>query len=124
MAAHNKSKNTFDFLQRNTHRVNEAYAYQLPLTPNPHPYKNDSQYWLFSDLYNLFGGQYVGRHKDIDNTMQTAITFSDFEKFYCDVEKIFKHSSTPISSMGGNFNSCTNKSIASSSNLLDSSLRA
>lgn len=80
MAAHNKSKNTFDFLQKNTHRVNEAYAYQLPLTPNPHPYKNDSQYWLFSDLYNLFGGQYVGRHKDIDNTMQTAITFSDFEK--------------------------------------------
>lgn len=26
------------------------------------------------------------------------LDFSDFEKFYCDVEKIFKHSSTPITS--------------------------
>ena len=75
-----KSQHTFNFLQQHTHRVNEDYLNQLPLYKNTEKSQNDSQYWLFSDLYNLFGPIYVGDHSNIINTTATSINLSNFEK--------------------------------------------
>ena len=46
---------TFNTLQHTKHRVNENIAPSLFPTADE---LNDTEYWLFSDLYNLFGEQY------------------------------------------------------------------
>lgn len=65
---------TFNILQRkvrHTHNDN-ATLFSPPI--------RDAEYWLFSDLYNLFGQNYVGTHENIPDTMRHTITESDFNK--------------------------------------------
>lgn len=65
-----KSRQIYDYLQNCVHHVNEDVSPSLfPTQDN----NNNSEYWLFSDLYNLFGAPYVGIHNNIDNTVQIAI---------------------------------------------------
>lgn len=75
-----KSQHTFEFLQKHAHKVNEDYINQLPLYKKIERSKNTTQYWYFSDLYNLFGPIYVGTHNNIFNTTANSIKLSNFEK--------------------------------------------
>ncbi len=70
----------FNTLSKHVHHVNESHVDELPLFHDVELYNNDAEYWLFSDLYNLFGSAYVGEHKHIQYTMSTAIKSSNFEK--------------------------------------------
>lgn len=76
----NKSLDTFKFLESHAHRISDDYADRLPLTEEIKNKNNDAQYWLFSDLYNLFGYYYMGQHNNIIDTIGSTIRFSDFQK--------------------------------------------
>lgn len=78
--ADKKSLHTFNFLQNHVHRVSDDYADRLPLPEELINKNNNTEYWLFSDLYNLFGYPYVGLHNNIIDTIGTTIKFSDFQK--------------------------------------------
>lgn len=73
-------QNDFQFLQENIHHLNDDYKNTLPLDTLKDQQQNDSEYWLFSDLYNLFGYQYVGYHNNIIDTIGNTITFTDYQK--------------------------------------------
>ena len=68
---------TFNTLQHTKHRVNENIAPSLFPTADE---LNDTEYWLFSDLYNLFGEQYMGTPNKIPDTFLSTINFSEFNK--------------------------------------------
>ena len=68
---------TFNTLQHTKHRVNENIAPNLFPTADE---LNDTEYWLFSDLYNLFGEQYMGTPNKIPDTFLSTINFSEFNK--------------------------------------------
>lgn len=71
-------QNIFSALEQAKHRVNENATPSLFPTDTE---LNDTEYWLFSDLYNIFGSSYTGtaRELPINITEQTSM-FNDFEK--------------------------------------------
>lgn len=76
----NKTINVYNSLRDTTRRMGDNYDGQLPLFGEKQSYENDTKYWLFSDLYNIFGSHHVGHHNDIASTLQSAITFSNFRQ--------------------------------------------
>lgn len=75
-----KSLYTFNFLQSHMHRVGDDCTGRLPLFDEPVNKNIDTEYWLFSDLYNIFGYSYMGAHQNITDTIRSTIKFSDFQK--------------------------------------------
>lgn len=73
-------KSLYNFLQSHIHRVSDDYADRLPLPEESINKNNNTEYWLFSDLYNLFGYPYLGSHKNIVDTVGATIKFSDYQK--------------------------------------------
>ncbi len=67
----------FNKLKQSTHSVGENAF--LPLFGDTQNI-NNSEYWLFSDLYNIFNGAYVGNHQSIYATVQENISFPEFKK--------------------------------------------
>lgn len=79
MSSH-QLKRTFISLQKYAHNVNEEYIKHPALYKKLPVYKNNSQYWLFSDLYNIFGPRYMNEHNQIVLTMGENITEAKFKK--------------------------------------------
>ena len=63
--ANNKLERTFDFLQKHLHYTDEDYVNHPEFKKIADFKIKHTEYWLFSDLYNLFGPQYVGTHERI-----------------------------------------------------------
>lgn len=70
-------EDTFNTLQSTKHRVNENIAPTLFPTESE---LNNTEYWLFSDLYNLFGETHMGAPNQITDTFLFTVKFSDFDK--------------------------------------------
>lgn len=71
-------QNLFYALEKSKHRVNEN------ATPSLFPTDaelNDTEYWLFSDLYNIFGPTNMGKHGDLPmNIVRSTNMFTDYNK--------------------------------------------
>lgn len=86
-------------LNQHKHRVNENL--QPTLFPeifgdNTH---NDTEYWLMSDLQNMFGPQYFGMSKpaaDHDSTVRSALNYEPVEKYF---NRAKKHSNIGITEL-------------------------
>ena len=72
-------ESTYRILQSTKHRVNENIQ---PILFPTDTELNDTEYWLFSDLYNLFGESYVGKHDNIMDTVLENIHPTDFKSVY------------------------------------------
>lgn len=77
--AYKKSKNIFSHLNNCT---KNTYDDNPPNLFSDIDNTSWCDYWLFSDLYNLFGPMYIGNHNDIDITGRAAITKHDFNTTY------------------------------------------
>lgn len=63
----------FTFLENRKHFVKqELFSYATDTQLN--------HYWFFSDLYNLFGSEYVGEHKNIKSTTHSALKPFELQK--------------------------------------------
>lgn len=75
--AHEKSENIYNQLNRCTH---STYDDNPPTLFSGATITSECEYWLFSDLYNLFAPLYMGHHDDIDTIGRDAINRKTFEK--------------------------------------------
>ena len=78
--ANNKLERTFDFLQKHVHYTDEDYVNHPEFKKIADFKIKHTEYWLFSDLYNLFGPQYVGTHERIIETTGAQINFPHYIK--------------------------------------------
>ena len=71
------SKVVYDYLQRHRHNTDESSLTATQAKVNDY-FADD--YWLFSDLYNLFGSEYMGPHRNKIETCSNAITIDTFDR--------------------------------------------
>ena len=73
-----KPKVVYDYLQKHRHYTDENSLTAAPKILKDNYFADD--YWLFSDLYNLFSSEYMGLHKNKIETCNSAITIDIFDK--------------------------------------------
>ena len=78
--ANTKLERIFNSLQQRKKYTDEDYVNRQEFKKNADFKPNHSEYWFFSDLYNIFGSKYVGTHYEIVQTTGSALPISDFQK--------------------------------------------